>query len=177
MMEEIKYVLDDTEIGLNKDSIMAIILFNREMDLMQSVINTIKSGNVWAEYQGDRDVENMDLELFTFHLSSMRPMNQETFKINRPGIKSKYSDDDKFDNFINKIPHLLCVQNFLEAGMTDEDVVNLFNRYFPQAKINIDDCDFIRQRFDEHIDIGTEKELEQKSREIVDIMMKRSRLL
>lgn len=170
MMKEVKDILEDTEIGLNKDSIAVIMLLNRKIDIMQSTIDTIKSGKIWAEYQGDRDLEDLDLDLFVFHESNMCPINQEVFKIDRSKHKSKNNENYRFQDLLDKIPHLLCLQNFLEAGMTDEDAIDLFNRYFPQVIINIDDCDFIRQRSDQHIDPETEKALEKKSREIVDIM-------
>lgn len=172
MMEEIKAILEDTEIGLNRDSIAAIMLFNLEIDIMQSTIDTIKSGKIWAEYQGDQDLEDMDLDLFVFYESNTCPINQEIFKIDRSKHKYKNKQNNKFDSLLDKIPHLLCIQNFLEAGMTDEDAIDLFNRYFPEANIDLADCDFIRQRSGQHIDPETEKALEKKSREIVDIMRK-----
>ena len=44
MMEEVKDILEDVEIGLNRDSIAMIMLLNREIDINQSIIDTIKSG-------------------------------------------------------------------------------------------------------------------------------------
>lgn len=170
--EEVKEILKDAKTGLNKDSIAAIICFNREIDLMRSMIDSLMSGTVWAEYQGDRNLENMvlDLDLFTFHLTEIHPRDEEEIYKYQESEKDK--SINKFENLKFKLPCLFSLQNFLEAGMTDNDAIELFNRYFPEAEIDIEDCNFVRQKTYQKLDKQTEKELEEKSREIVEIMKK-----
>ena len=168
--EEVKEILKGAKTGLNKDSIAAIICLNREIDVTESMINSLMSGTVWAEYKGDRNLENMDLDLFTFHLTELHPRDEE--EIYRYQESEQDKSINKFKNLEFKLPCLVCFQNFLEAGMTDNDAIELFNRYFPEAEIDIEDCNFIRQKTYQKLDKQTEKELEEKSIEIIEIMKK-----
>lgn len=173
LQEETKEILKNATTGLNKDSIAAIMLLNRAIDFDESVIDLLMSGTIWAEYQGDRDLENMDymdLDLITFHLTEKYPRNEEEiYRYQKPEDKSINCTSESLEH---KLPCLLCLQNFLEAGMTDDEAIELFNKYFPEAEIDIEDCNFIRRRYYQKLDKEIDNELEEKAREIVEIMKK-----
>ncbi len=168
VQEKVKEILKDAENGLNKESILAIICFNREIDLMKSMIDSLLSGTIWADYRKGIDMEDLNLDSFNFNLTEVHPINKEIYRF------AGYEKEKKveFENLDAKLSCLLCLQNFLSAGMTDEDALELFNRYFPEAKINRDDCSFIRQMPYRKFDKKIEKELGEKAREIVEIMKK-----